>query len=151
MICIFAVRHLVHCEPAQMASGELWLQCLLVGAIVLFRMTHNTNWLLCLTCLIDRVKDKSLIEDAFNVNPVYLKHENEGKIPDYRVIQLCHLIAFLIKLLMIGWFALLAALANSAWKTIPFTQDVVCFSQLWSEGTARPHSKGKVRITEISL
>ncbi|OTF71601.1 hypothetical protein BLA29_009315 [Euroglyphus maynei] len=35
-----------------------------------------------------RVKDKSLIEDAFNVNPVYLKHENQNRILDYRHWQI---------------------------------------------------------------
>ena len=32
-----------------------------------------------------RVKDSTLISDAFNVDPLYLKHENQGKMPDYRV------------------------------------------------------------------
>ncbi|XP_017488202.1 PREDICTED: aromatic-L-amino-acid decarboxylase-like [Rhagoletis zephyria] len=34
------------------------------------------------------VKNKELIEKAFNVHPEYLKHENEGKIPDYRHWQI---------------------------------------------------------------
>ena len=42
------------------------------------------------TILIDivscfRVKDSSLLSDAFEVDPLYLKHENQGKMPDFRV------------------------------------------------------------------
>ena len=32
-----------------------------------------------------RVKDKRLVSEAFEVDPLYLKHENQGKMPDYRV------------------------------------------------------------------
>ncbi|KAJ6223277.1 hypothetical protein RDWZM_001822 [Blomia tropicalis] len=47
------------------------------------------KWLLVnFDCNAFWVRDKHLIEDAFNVNPVYLKHENEGKIPDYRHWQI---------------------------------------------------------------
>lgn len=34
-----------------------------------------------------RVKNSHYIEDAYNVDPVYLKHEMQGKIPDFRVIN----------------------------------------------------------------
>ena len=30
------------------------------------------------------VKDSHLIADAFNVDPLYLKHEYQGQVPDYR-------------------------------------------------------------------
>ncbi|XP_041369157.1 aromatic-L-amino-acid decarboxylase-like [Gigantopelta aegis] len=30
------------------------------------------------------VKDKRLVSEAFEVDPLYLKHENQGKMPDYR-------------------------------------------------------------------
>lgn len=36
-------------------------------------------------CLYCRVKDSQLVSDAFNVDPLYLKHDHQGKIPDYRV------------------------------------------------------------------
>ena len=30
------------------------------------------------------VKDSHLVADAFNVDPVYLKHQYQGQVPDYR-------------------------------------------------------------------
>ena len=30
------------------------------------------------------VKDSHLIADAFNVDPLYLKHQYQGQVPDYR-------------------------------------------------------------------
>lgn len=32
-----------------------------------------------------RIKNSSHLVDAFNVDPIYLPHKNEGKIPDYKV------------------------------------------------------------------
>lgn len=32
-----------------------------------------------------RIKNSTHLVDAFNVDPIYLKHHNEGRIPDYRV------------------------------------------------------------------
>lgn len=32
-----------------------------------------------------RIKNSSYLVDAFNVDPIYLRHTNEGKVPDYRV------------------------------------------------------------------
>jgi hypothetical protein len=32
-----------------------------------------------------RIRDSTQLVDAFNVDPVYLKHANQGKVPDYRV------------------------------------------------------------------
>lgn len=40
-----------------------------------------------------RFKDSSDVVDAFNVDPLYLKHENQGAVPDYRV---CGVIAYII-------------------------------------------------------
>lgn len=34
------------------------------------------------------IKDSSLLVDAFNVDPIYLRHTNEGKVPDYRHWQI---------------------------------------------------------------
>ncbi|XP_052065800.1 aromatic-L-amino-acid decarboxylase-like [Mytilus californianus] len=34
------------------------------------------------------IKDSTLLVDAFNVDPVYLKHMNQGKVPDYRHWQI---------------------------------------------------------------
>ena len=35
----------------------------------------------------DRVKDRTLVSGAFEMDPVYLKHEHQGQImPDFRVI-----------------------------------------------------------------
>lgn len=31
------------------------------------------------------IKDSRLLVDAFNVDPLYLKHDKQGQIPDYRV------------------------------------------------------------------
>ncbi|WAR30449.1 DDC-like protein [Mya arenaria] len=36
------------------------------------------------------VKDSTLLTEAFNVDPLYLKHENQGQMPDYRDVQLAH-------------------------------------------------------------
>lgn len=33
----------------------------------------------------NRIKNSEYIVDAFNVNPVYLRHDKQGQIPDYRV------------------------------------------------------------------
>jgi len=30
-------------------------------------------------------KDSGHVVNAFNVDPLYLRHEHEGKVPDYRV------------------------------------------------------------------
>ncbi|UXI21219.1 hypothetical protein NH340_JMT07162 [Sarcoptes scabiei] len=47
------------------------------------------KWLLVnFDCNAFWVKDKSLIEDAFNVNPLYLKHENQDRTLDYRHWQI---------------------------------------------------------------
>ena len=42
-------------------------------------------------CSLFYLRDSRLLVDAFNVDPLYLKHENQGKIPDYRVSFLFHL------------------------------------------------------------
>nr|ALG64483.1 dopa decarboxylase [Meretrix meretrix] len=34
------------------------------------------------------IQDSSLLVDAFNVDPIYLRHENEGNVPDYRHWQI---------------------------------------------------------------
>lgn len=35
--------------------------------------------------IIFRLKDPSYVVDAFNVDPLYLKHDMQGSAPDYRV------------------------------------------------------------------
>lgn len=32
-----------------------------------------------------RVKDSRILSDAFDVDPLYLKHDNQGAMPDFRV------------------------------------------------------------------
>ena len=32
-----------------------------------------------------RVRDSTLLTEAFKVDPIYLKHENQGQMPDFRV------------------------------------------------------------------
>jgi len=57
------------------------------------------KWLLVnFDCTAFWVKDKSLVEGTFDVNPAYLRHEHQGKIPDYRVSSLHICNAFF------GWF-----------------------------------------------
>lgn len=41
----------------------------------------------CLYFVLYRVKDSRLLSDAFNVDPLYLKHDNQGAMPDFRVWQ----------------------------------------------------------------
>ena len=41
----------------------------------------------CLYFVLNRVKDSRLLSDAFNVDPLYLKHDNQGAMPDFRVWQ----------------------------------------------------------------
>lgn len=90
-------------------------------------------------CFFSRVRDSSLIENAFNVNPLYLKHENQDKILDYRVIE--------IELWILCFFSTSAlALANSTWPTISFTENVVRISKLRSEWSSATHSKGKLEV-----
>lgn len=53
-----------------------------------FAMSFNFNphkWLMVnFDCSTMWFKDSSLVIDAFNVDPLYLKHDHQGKIPDYR-------------------------------------------------------------------
>ena len=56
-----------------------------MGMFSLSEMTIVTN-------IICRIKDSSYLVDAFNVDPIYLRHENEGRVPDYRVRLAVHLI-----------------------------------------------------------
>lgn len=55
---------------------------------VKYAMSFNFNphkWMnVNFDCSAMWVKDSSLISDAFTVDPLYLKHENQGKMPDYR-------------------------------------------------------------------
>ncbi|XP_033732723.1 aromatic-L-amino-acid decarboxylase-like [Pecten maximus] len=57
-----------------------------------YAMSFNFNphkWLkVNFDCSTLWVQDSSLISDAFNVDPLYLKHENQGKMPDYRHWQI---------------------------------------------------------------
>lgn len=57
-----------------------------------FADSFNTNphkWLLVnFDCSTLWIKDASHLVDAFSVNPVYLRHEMQGKIPDYRHWQI---------------------------------------------------------------
>ncbi|XP_064615978.1 aromatic-L-amino-acid decarboxylase-like [Liolophura sinensis] len=57
-----------------------------------FAMSFNFNphkWLLVnFDCSALWVKDSRLLSEAFNVDPLYLKHENQGKVPDYRHWQI---------------------------------------------------------------
>ncbi|XP_063423745.1 aromatic-L-amino-acid decarboxylase-like [Mytilus trossulus] len=53
-----------------------------------YAMSFNFNphkWLMVnFDCSAMWVKDSQLVSDAFNVDPLYLKHDHQGKIPDYR-------------------------------------------------------------------
>ncbi|XP_071097325.1 aromatic-L-amino-acid decarboxylase-like [Haliotis cracherodii] len=53
-----------------------------------FAMSFNFNahkWLqVNFDCSAMWMKDKRLVSEAFDVDPLYLKHENQGKMPDYR-------------------------------------------------------------------
>ncbi|KAK3087862.1 hypothetical protein FSP39_011631 [Pinctada imbricata] len=53
-----------------------------------YAMSFNFNphkWLkVNFDCSAMWVKDSRLLSDAFEVDPLYLKHENQGKMPDYR-------------------------------------------------------------------
>nr|KAG5689555.1 hypothetical protein BaRGS_022058 [Batillaria attramentaria] len=35
-----------------------------------------------------RIRNRELLVDAFNVDPIYLKHQNQGRVPDYRHVSL---------------------------------------------------------------
>ncbi|XP_070560020.1 LOW QUALITY PROTEIN: aromatic-L-amino-acid decarboxylase-like [Ptychodera flava] len=49
-----------------------------------FNMNPNKWMLVNFDCSLMWVKDKTLLIEAFNVDPVYLRHENEGVAIDYR-------------------------------------------------------------------
>ncbi|XP_046342768.2 aromatic-L-amino-acid decarboxylase-like [Haliotis rufescens] len=47
------------------------------------------KWMLCNFDLsVMWIKDRALLVDAFNVDPIYLKHQDQGKVPDYRHWQI---------------------------------------------------------------
>ncbi|KAK7098903.1 aromatic-L-amino-acid decarboxylase-like [Littorina saxatilis] len=54
--------------------------------------TFSTNphkWMLCNFDLsVMWIKNREYIVDAFKVDPIYLKHQNEGRVPDYRHWQI---------------------------------------------------------------
>lgn len=44
------------------------------------------KWMLInFDCSTFYIRDSRLLVDAFNVDPLYLKHDKQGQIPDYRV------------------------------------------------------------------
>ncbi|KAK7473657.1 hypothetical protein BaRGS_00035135 [Batillaria attramentaria] len=54
--------------------------------------TFSTNphkWMLCNFDLsVMWIRNRELLVDAFNVDPIYLKHQNQGRVPDYRHWQI---------------------------------------------------------------
>lgn len=55
------------------------------------------------------IRDSRLLVDAFNVDPLYLKHDKQGQVPDYRVSFVIHSVT-LTRLSAL--FALLALVTN---------------------------------------
>lgn len=53
-----------------------------------FNMNPHKWLLVNFDCSTLWIKDASHVVDAFNVNPVYLRHEMQGKVPDYRHWQI---------------------------------------------------------------
>lgn len=53
-----------------------------------FNMNPHKWLLVNFDCSTLWLKDASYVVDAFNVNPVYLQHEMQGKVPDYRHWQI---------------------------------------------------------------
>lgn len=54
--------------------------------IFITKRCHNDyKPLICMSFENLRIKNSSYLVDAFNVDPIYLRHTNEGKVPDYRV------------------------------------------------------------------
>lgn len=106
---------------------------------------------------------------AFDVNPIYLQHDKQGQVPDYRVsypllahrpsisqdliqidtiflnliiikIPVCCL--FVNRIVVVVVAAAQSALANPARPSLPIPQNVVRLSDVWPQGAAIPHSKG---------
>ncbi|KAH3887330.1 aromatic-L-amino-acid decarboxylase-like [Dreissena polymorpha] len=51
--------------------------------------TNPHKWMLiAFDCSVMWIKNSSYLVDAFNVDPIYLRHENEGRVPDYRHWQI---------------------------------------------------------------
>ena len=73
-----------------------------------------------------RLKNAYDVVDAFNVDPLYLKHAHQGQAPDYRVNIFCHLLKKMVEIT----FAFLA-LANTIRQKVPFAQIVVRDARLW--------------------
>ena len=63
---------------------------LMSGVDLVHSFSMNPHkWLLVnFDCSALWIKDASCLVDAFNVNPVYLRHEMQGKVPDYRHWQI---------------------------------------------------------------
>lgn len=53
-----------------------------------FNMNPHKWLLVNFDCSTLWIKDASFVVDAFNVNPVYLRHDMQGKVPDYRHWQI---------------------------------------------------------------
>lgn len=53
-----------------------------------FSMNPHKWMLINFDCSVMWIKNSTHLVDAFNVDPIYLKHHNEGRIPDYRHWQI---------------------------------------------------------------
>lgn len=85
---------------------------------------------------VDRLKNANDVVDAFNVDPLYLKHDRQGQAPDYRVAIACTLLKLRTN------FALTrcrTALADSPRQAFPFIETLVCNALLRGRGPASSH------------
>ena len=83
---VVSVLRQLQLQPSQMASDQLRLldnvvkhrySCTIQVCITGFAHMYTSH---------SRFKDTTHVVDAFNVDPLYLKHDHQGAAPDFRVI-----------------------------------------------------------------
>ncbi|XP_013419956.1 aromatic-L-amino-acid decarboxylase-like [Lingula anatina] len=82
----------LHIDAAYAGSAFICPEFRYLLSGVQFADSFNFNphkWLrVTFDCSAMWIKDSSKLVDAFNVDPLYLKHDNQGKVPDYRHWQI---------------------------------------------------------------
>ena len=138
---VVSVLRQLQLQPSQMASDQLRLldnvvkhgySCTIQVCITGFAHMYTSR---------ARFKDTTHVVDAFNVDPLYLKHDHQGAAPDFRVIINTVFLDCYFNFHYISSY-FFAALADSSRPSLSFTQTLVCSSIVRSQETSRPNKKG---------
>jgi hypothetical protein len=68
-----------------MAFSQFWLLCYVVINWNRVQTQILLDYYDIILVITDRLKNANDVVDAFNVDPLYLKHDRQGQAPDYRV------------------------------------------------------------------